>query len=235
MPRVWLVLLLAVVLLVLPRPGVAETRYVSDQLVIALRAQPDTAQPAIATLKTDTPLEVLAEQGKFLRVRTPEGREGYVLARYVTSQTPRSLEIARLQQERDALQKKLADLEAARQAAEDEAARAEGLPPGETAATLESRIAALEQDLAESRAKLQTVTRDYQALQKEAADVVNLASERQRLQTQNEKLLTEMDGLREENSALLRNGMIRWFLAGGGVFLVGWLAGKLSRKKRRSF
>ncbi|MDP1465893.1 SH3 domain-containing protein, partial [Klebsiella pneumoniae] len=58
------------VLLALPLAAAAETRYVSDQLVVTLRQQPADQAEVITTLRTDTPLEILADQGRYLLVQT---------------------------------------------------------------------------------------------------------------------------------------------------------------------
>jgi len=210
-----------------PVASYGETRFVSDVLYISLRANPGPDASLITTLKTDTPLEVLEDNGKFLRVRTPDGTEGYVLSRYVTSALPKTRQIEQLRRERDALEEKVARLERERQAGEASEAK--------PVAELEAKVASLENQLEEAKSQLAAVRERYQTLQKEAADVVSVVNDRDRLQLRNEQLNDEIDTLRGQNSDLLRTGMIQWFLAGGGVFLVGWLVGKVSRRKRRTF
>jgi SH3 domain protein len=83
----------------------AETRYVSDQLVITLRAGKGTEFKIIDYLRTGDALEVLSEEGNYLKVRTAKGEEGWVRSRYVTSDTPKALVIA-------GLNKQLEDLKA---------------------------------------------------------------------------------------------------------------------------
>jgi SH3 domain protein len=226
MSRLWMIILL-LALFAGPVASYGETRYVSDVLYISLRANPDPDASLITTLKSDTPLEVLEDNEKFLRVRTPDGTEGYVLSRYVTSALPKSRQIEQLRRERDALEEKVAQLEQELQAGEASQAK--------PVAELEAKVATLEDQLEEAKRQLAAVRERYQALQKEAADVVAVVNDRDRLQIRNEQLNDEIDTLREQNSDLLRTGMIRWFLAGGGVFLVGWVAGKVSRRKRRTF
>ena len=55
-------------------PAGAETRYVSDELLLSLRAAPSPGARVLDYLRSDTPLEVLGEEGEFVRVRTPEGK-----------------------------------------------------------------------------------------------------------------------------------------------------------------
>ncbi len=230
----WMLALLLTALLVGPPPVAAETRYVSDQLIIALRSGPETGAQALTTLKSDTPLDILEDLGKFLKVRIPDGREGYVLSQYVTSDQPKTLRLAGLERERDELQKKIAKLENSQKLTTSERA-AELQEEVGRKAELQRQADQLTQDLAEARKDLQDVTGRYEALRKAAEDVANIVQERERLKEQNDRLAAEVESLQGANESMLRTAMIRWFLAGGGVFLVGWLAGKLSRQKRRGF
>jgi SH3 domain protein len=66
-----------------------------------------------------------------------------------------------------------------------------------------------------------------------------VTDERDRLQKENEALKEstqhlkkEMEELDAENQRLMRNEILHWFLAGSGVFFLGLLTGKLSRKKK---
>jgi SH3 domain protein len=221
-------------LLVAPLPLSAETRYVSDRLIITLRSGPATDAPTLTTLESDTPLELLEDLGRFLRVRIPDGREGYVLSQYVLTVPPKTVQLARLERERDELLQTIAKLEQAQTMSvpEREAAR-----KAETAkaAELQQQAEQLGKDLAQANSQVQEVTARYEAMKKASGEVEINLQERERLQEQNDRLTAEIDTLESANESMLRTTMIRWFLAGGGVLLVGWLAGKLSRPKRRGF
>lgn len=196
----------------LPRPAHAETRYVSDQLVISVRAGTEANAALLTTLRTGTAVEVLREEGSHLRVRTEDGVEGYVQAQYITAETPKPLVIARLQAQ-------VAKLQGA----------------GEALKSLKADATGSEAALAEARRELQDLDARYRALLEKSEDVLQVIEERDRLQGERDRLSVEVETLRGENAALLRQGGIRWFLAGAGVLLAGWLVGKASRKKRRGY
>jgi len=84
-----------------------KTQYVSDELVINLREGRGNEYRIIKMLRRDPPLKILEEADQYLRVRTEEGLEGWVLKQYITSETPKTAVIAGLESERDRLNSSL--------------------------------------------------------------------------------------------------------------------------------
>jgi SH3 domain protein len=190
--------------------AVADTRYVADQLVITLREGMGNEYRVLRTLRTDTPMEVLEEQGRYLRVRLEDGTEGYVLKQYISPQRPKSQQIEELEAEVERLTSRIEEY--ADVVAEAEQARAE-------AEGLEEQLHARTEELAEIR---------------ELSDnALMLDQERKRLQSELGAALEELEKLQKENRTMLSTASVKWFLAGGGTLLVGWIMGKLSRKKKR--
>jgi len=149
----------------------AKTQYVSDELIITLREGKGNEYKIIRMLPVGTPLLIIEESDQYLRVRTQDGREGWVLKQYITSEIPKAQIIAGLKQEID-------------------------------------------------------------RLKTESKDAVGVMNERDNLMTLNAKLNTESEHLRKENLHLKRLQILWWFLAGAGVFFVGWITGRVSRKRR---
>ncbi len=204
--------LLTLGLLLLAASCLAETRYVSDILIVTVRAQPSNGAELLTTVPTATPLEILADQGEFLHIRTDKGVEGYVRSQYVSKETPKAVQIRQLRRTNQQLQDANADLEA--------------------------RLAELEQQtgqLTSSNQELEKIRSDYLKLQKASDNVIQITRERDLLQQENSELTERMQQLKEENSLYLRTGVIKWFLAGAGVLFFGWLLGKVSRKKKRNY
>jgi SH3 domain protein len=216
------ILILLLGLFVLPAGrAMAATQYVSDQLTITLRRGEGEQYKILKMLKTGTPVEILQEgtTGYFF-VRTEDGTEGYVQKQFLTTETPKPIVIARLEKEQLRLREQVKQLET-RQAeltTELENARKDR-SMGDAAFT-------------DVQKELERVRAEYAALQTKAADVVELAAERDRLEARSTQLAVEVDQLRKANENLLFTGAIKWFLAGGGVFLVGLILGKTSRKKK---
>lgn len=77
----------------------AETLYVAERMLVALRAEAGDAAPTVKTVETGAPLEVLERQDRFVHVRDQQGTDGWVEARYLTTDPPARLQLAALQQE----------------------------------------------------------------------------------------------------------------------------------------
>jgi len=218
-----LFLLMLPVAVALVTPAFADERYVSDQLVITLRDVAAEGGEILRTLRTGTPLQVLQEEGRYLRVRTSDGVEGYVLKQYVSAETPKPLVISRQEKEIATLRNRLQDLQAEK--AESDRLLAEAR---RGRAVGESESAGLQQELAAAQDA-------YRELQEKSAGVQQLADERDELQRRRDQLAAEVESLREENELLLFRAAFKWFFAGAGVLLLGWFLGRKTRQKRRGY
>jgi SH3 domain protein len=215
-------------------PAAAETRYVGDQLVITLRQGKSNQHKILKTLKTGTPLELLEEGDPYLKVRTNDGVEGYVLRQYISADPPKTQRIEELELRNSSLQKKIRALEEARSNLEMQLQTTEGNYE-EKFASLTSKSADLEQNLEQALSNERIMAEKYETLLSQAENVVEIAAEHEQLLQKNNKLEAEVRALLKNNDKLADSRMIKWFLAGGGVFLFGWVIGKISRKKRSRF
>lgn len=212
-----------ILLFSLTTPALAATGYVTDELILTLRAAADIKAEALDHLKTDTRVEILGEEGRFLRVRTENGKEGYVLKQYITEQTPKSLQLKQQARRINELEQQLASLSG------DTSAKRQQLEE------LMRENTELRDKLVAATAQLDAIDKKYRKLLADSANLVQLTQERDTLKQENERLKGEVERLTEENTSLLTTGSIKWFLAGAGVLFFGWIMGKLSRRKRRPF
>jgi SH3 domain protein len=66
----------------------AETVYVSDRFEIGVHDNTNIDSVILAVIASGTPLTVVARNGEFLQVSTPDGTTGWVDARYIVSERP---------------------------------------------------------------------------------------------------------------------------------------------------
>ncbi|MGI9330882.1 MAG: TIGR04211 family SH3 domain-containing protein [Gammaproteobacteria bacterium] len=135
--------------------AVAETAYVTDRLRLGVHAAPDTSDRAFVSLNSGEAVEVLERSRSFVRVRLPDGREGWVVAAYLLDEEPAVLQLAQLTAERDQLAAELnarqgnsADQAVAMKQLRDEAREARSQE-----ATVRAELAELRQATDELRAQ----------------------------------------------------------------------------------
>lgn len=87
--------------------GQAETNYIIDELRVGLHRDSTTDSPIVKVVPSGTALEVLSRQGELVRVREPEGKEGWVHQRYLLDTAPDNTRLLELQKRNTALEKQL--------------------------------------------------------------------------------------------------------------------------------
>ncbi len=185
-------------------------KYVTDRLQVTVRSGPSVDNKVIHVVNSGDVVQILSPvQDGWVKVRTESGKEGWMIARYLQEDMPALLKIKKLDPENKTLLSRMEELTGENQKLKLELGKAQS-----RVAELESAYAKLKKDASavlDLRTKYKKLQEDY-ALQKE------------RLQA----LSTEVESLRLGNN-------LKWFLAGAGVLLIGWLIGlALGRRKRRS-
>ncbi|MFO7558497.1 MAG: TIGR04211 family SH3 domain-containing protein [Desulfobacterales bacterium] len=217
--------------------ALAQTRYVSDVMFVTLRAEPEKDAEKIRTLRSNTPLEVLEEYGEYLKVRTRENEEGWVIKRYITSNIPKSMIITELGERITALEDKNEELVKIRENLEAELNEIKKYQSGSD--EYKASIQKEQKDAAKAIQELAAMTQKYNALQDKSRNIIerdekikNLEEKIIKLNASEDKLKVLPDKLTQEKKDLLGAGTLRWFLAGSGVLFVGIIMGKLSRRKK---
>jgi len=118
----------------------AETVYIAERIRIGLRAEILETSAVVKTVETGTPLEVIERFDKLVRVRDPQGTEGWIEARYLSPDPPARLQLSKLQE----------DL--AKSRAQSEEAQAQLKKAQATIAEQAEKIKELEKSLAEKPA-----------------------------------------------------------------------------------
>ena len=196
----------AVVLIIIGTTALchAQTAYVSDMLILTFRKGPGPGYPVISALKSDTHLTIIKERNGYLKVALSSGEQGWVDKSYVVTDPPKSIIIAQLKKGNAALEEKIKALsEQADQVV----------------------MAQLKKDNQSLTQNLETLRSKYTALKAASANITGMLEENKRLKTRNASLSATLAQQQGKNKFLFKTGMIKWFLAGVGVLLLGWVIG----------
>ena len=213
--------LLALLLVLGPLSAFAATMYISDQLTVPLRRGPSNGHKIVnAALPSGLALEVLREDSAagFTQVRTPNGTEGWVPTQYLVNQPVAKDRLAAATKRIETLE---AQLKSTRENYQDvRGARSE----------VESRAA----ELTKENQRLQT---ELAEIRRASATAIAQYQENKQLKTDNASLQTQVTQLTEQVRTLERKAMLRWFLAGGALVLIGLILGAWikSRPKRSNW
>ena len=91
----------ALLLALLAARGVADTAYVSDELVLGVYADPNNQGQRLATLHSGTRVDTLVQSGEFTQVRLNDGTTGWVKSAFLTSKEPAVVRVKQLEEELD--------------------------------------------------------------------------------------------------------------------------------------
>jgi SH3 domain protein len=216
-----------VVFLALPAAvsGWAENLYVKPSSEITMRRGKGTDFKIIAVLKDGTPVEMLAEADDWAQVRLESGKEGWVLRRFLSTEPPLGEQVELLQREKGVLTETTQSLKNRVDqlvAEKDEVER-----------RLSDEKAEVERELNQCTVERTTINEDYLTLQEDTADVIQTKTDLESARARVAELESQTESLKKENQRLSKTDTLKWFLAGGGVFFLGWLIGMISRKSRK--
>jgi SH3 domain protein len=225
---------IAILFLSIPTYSQARTGYVSDMLILTFRQGPGTSFSVLKTLKSNTPLTILEEDKGYLKVTLASGETGWVDKQFIVFETPKTQIIKRLNQEKAALENKFETVSSSLDQLKTQLAAQES-DQGEKVAALEASLKAIEDKNRVLLTQLKESQTNYSTLQAQSQNVVAVVEKNKLFAEQNITLANKLAQLEKETSHMFRAGMIKWFLAGVGVLLLGWIIGQsVSSKKRRS-
>ena len=208
----WMVL---IGLLILPAASVAETVYVSEDFEITMRTGPASDRKIISLVQSGKALEILEKGAEWSMVRDHNGKEGWVLNRYITPNQPCAMVLGRVRQDFDVLTAKYKDLK-------------------DNFDNLSAQKKATDSDLSQNQKDRDELSTAYETLKKEAADFLKLKQRHKQVSADLEAEKTLSAKLDEENMQLKRSRIIQWVLTGGGIMLVGFFIGLFSSSRRKS-
>ncbi|PIE61292.1 MAG: peptide-binding protein [Desulfobacterales bacterium] len=213
----------------------AKTAYVSDMLVLTFREGPGNNFSVKQTLPSNTPLTILGEENGFYKAALATGEQGWVNKNFIMFDLPKALIIEKLTQEKQALEKRISDMEAGAVDHAQTMSDASDADAREKAAELAAELARIKMENKALAHKLKQTKEQFTALKNAASNTSDTLSENKRLKAENKTLLSTIDRLENGGRNMFKSAMIKWFLSGFGVLITGWVIGRsVSSRKKRS-
>ena len=196
--------ILAIVLMLgLVNTAQAETtRWVADDLKVAVRSGPSTKHRILRFIESGTPMAVLAQDDEvgYTQVRTPDGTEGWMLTEQLMDRRGARDRLQRAQERIESLQ------------AERDASR-------ESIAGLEADIGRLAETKTELEARVEGLKAELAELQQVAAEPIAVSQENETLRQALAEEQLKVQTLGKEVISLRDQSLKEWFLIGAGVSL----------------
>ena len=198
-------------ILLLAATSWAENIYVSENIRLTVRKEPGNDKKIVSILTSGDQVNVLQFGDEWTKIRLSDDKEGWVLSRFLSTQVPSSVALK-------ALEKKYADLVAQ-----------SGMPQ-EDVRRLKEENEKLAADLQNCSKQIQSLNDSYQALKNDSQEVVKLRADYDdalaRVSDQGKKL----EQMEAEVGKATFDQNFKWFLAGAGVLLAGFLIGSIARR-----
>jgi len=225
-------------------PSWADTRYVSDQLIISVREGRSPEDTAVAYIVAGMPVEVLEEAENHLFVRIANGQEGWVKKKYILTQRPKSMIIEELKVKIQELENQIESQESPSGKASEDSSDMRNIYDLKIK-NLEAVLEKEKQSSTATRSELKQMKNQHKKLQddfnklskqndslskqNDGSEALNL--EIKRLQQANLALNQEIDQIKANGQSSMLSGGVKWFLIGGGVLLLGIILGRSVRRK----
>jgi len=208
------IVFLGIVLMCFSANGFAETMYVTDLLKLTLRSGPSTEHKILSVVESGQQVETLEPGEDWSLVRIASGKEGYVLTRYLVPEPTHNVRLEQLQTKHKALMQQAAALLEENTRFREESKK-------------------LTSTFDRNEKALKKMSTDYDKLKAGSAEYIELKEKYKTVSGQLAEQTKRADALDEELRAIEINQYIKWFLAGSGVLLVGFIVGFSARRQRR--
>jgi SH3 domain protein len=212
-PKVWFSMVL-IGLLILPAAGLADTVYVSENFEVTMRTGPGTDHKIIDLIQSGKALEMVEKGDEWSHVRESNGKDGWVLNRYLTVNEPCSMVLDRVKQEYDGLGDKYKNLK-------------------QNFDQIQAQKNSIDANLSQSQQDRDKLKKAYDKLKKDSADYLTLKKHYEETTADLESEKTRSAKLDEENLQMKRSHIIQWVLTGGGIMLIGFFIGLFSSSRRK--
>jgi SH3 domain protein len=198
----------------IPSTLLAESWYVKPSAEIPLRSGKGQEYRILTVIQDGSRVELLEEDGAWARVSTSNGKEGWMLRRYLSNSPPLEGVVATLKARRAQIEKQATSM---------------SKKLDEVSKTCDQ----YKHDLKACILDRDQIRKSYDSLKEDAADVIYFKKSLSKTAEELQELKHKYTIARQENEHLRDNSRIKWFLAGGGILIVGWIIGLITTRGRK--
>jgi SH3 domain protein len=218
----WVKLSLLAFGLNIPSNASAETRYVTDRLILNLRSGPTTSYRITRTLSSGTAVNLVEgkppENGHVLV--TVGSNEGWVLEQYLQNEPVARTQVAQLKAQVDSLKNQVTDLQSKLE---------------NTAASLDDTA----QQQTEVASELEAKEAELQQIKALSANAIAIDQRNTQLTETNQNLQLEIDKLKAENDRLSGSEQRTQWMTGAALVLIGifcsWIITNFSGRRKSNW
>ena len=181
----------------------AETRYVSDMLIISVRDGQNPEDAAVGYLPSATPVTVLAETDDLMRIRTDEGLEGWVRKKFIVAEKPKAIVIEELNQQISELENSIQELQSG---SDDDGLKKMMQSHQKEIQTIQNQIQSYQKEIQTLNTALNTEKKASAAHQNSLNEVTAKYQRLLKNQKENSGDAQELAALKAENETLKKQG-----------------------------
>ena len=211
----------------------ADTRYVSDRLIISVRDGENRDAAVLGYIETGAPVDILEDKGDLLKIRTEDGIEGWVRAQYIVPEKPKPQIIEDMKNEITALNKEIETLKNKKDTASNTLSESKKMYK-EKIEELKEEVSINQKFAAKTKSDFIQLNKKYTNLLKNSENTEKLIGEVERLKKLNAELNTEVKSVKKDRKNPLKSNTLQSFIAGAGVLLFGFILGGLAKKRKKS-
>ena len=202
------------IMLIFTLSAQAESMYVTDVIKVDLRTGPSISHKIIKMVESGEKIELIEPGPDWSLVRLNDGKEGWILNRYMISDETSKIKLVKLEPEYSTLKAKVNSI-------------------FEENSELKTENKKLGSEFSDTKKDLERIRNDYEALKAESAEFLTLQSKFEKVSKQLSEQTQKSNELEKKVSELEVSYYIKWFLTGSGVLFVGFVVGLIAKRQRR--
>lgn len=223
-----------IIISLFPLVSSARTGYVSDMLFLTFRQGPGNSYAVEKTLMSNTQVLILEEKNDFYKVELKSKEVGWVDKNFIIFTLPKTLMINKLEKDNESLSNKIMALQSSVEELQDKLSSV-NQNYSQTKEKLEISLKTALNEKNKTINMLSDTQGEYDTLTRQSKNIQKIVKENKILKEQTQTLSEELEIIKEKSKNLFKTGMIKWFLTGSGVLLLGWIIGQsVSSKKQHS-